>query len=98
MCYQLERQLQDAGVPASTGHKEKAEGIIKDIRSKLESVHRQKKSKNLMNMNELRGLTVEIQQDIQNKQPVGAAAGGASAANGSSSPSDDDLIDAEVES
>ncbi|MEZ4545764.1 MAG: Hsp70 family protein, partial [Cyanobacteriota/Melainabacteria group bacterium] len=96
MCYQLERQLQDAGDAVSTGHKEKAEGIIKDIRSKLESGAPAEEIKNLMN--ELRGLTVEIQQDIQNKQPVGAAAGGASAANGSSSPSDDDIIDAEVES
>ncbi|HMO22874.1 MAG TPA: Hsp70 family protein, partial [Candidatus Melainabacteria bacterium] len=96
MCYQLERQLQDAGDAVSSGHKEKAEGIIKDIRSKLESGAPAEEIKNLMN--DLRGLAVEIQQDIQNKQPVGAAAGGASAANGSSSPSDDDIIDAEVES
>lgn len=96
MCYQLERQLQDAGDAVSSGHKEKAEGIIKDIRNKLESGAPAEEIKNLMN--DLRGLAVEIQQDIQNKQPVGAAAGGASAANGSSSPSDDDIIDAEVES
>ena len=54
--------------------------------------------KNLMN--ELRGLTVVIQQDIQSKQPVGAAAGAQAngAPAGGSNPSDDDIIDAEVES
>lgn len=99
MCYQMERQIQDAGDAISSGNKEKANNLIKDIRSKLEAEAPAEDIKNLMD--ELRGLTVVIQQDIQSKQPVGAAAGaqangGASAS--SSGPADDDIIDAEVES
>lgn len=101
ICYQLERQIQDAGDAVTSGNKSKAEELIKDIRAKLEAEAPADEIKKLME--ELRGLAVVIGQDIQSKQPVGAAAGaGAGAAGassgGGSSPSDDDIIDAEVES
>lgn len=107
MCYGMERALKEAGDAVSDGNKSKAETLIADIRKKTAAPEpKADEIKNLMN--ELRGLEVLIQQDIQSRQPVGAGAAagngaGPSASNGNSagsrSASDaDDIIDAEVQS
>jgi molecular chaperone DnaK len=104
LCYAVEREIREGG--ASEANKTKAEGIIADVRRKIEARGSAEELKPLLN--ELRELIVLIQQDAaasrQGAAPGdgGSGAGGAGAehatagaATGGSS-SGDDIIDAEV--
>ncbi len=101
MCYAMERAMKEAGDVISEGTKSKADGIIAEIRKKTENTDPNVEELKKL-MNDLRGMEVLIQQDIQSRQPVGAGApagggGGPSGGGSSSSSSDnDDIIDAEV--
>lgn len=99
MCYGLERKLEELKEAVSPGTRSKVEGLIADTRQKIKDEADIETIRNLTN--ELRGLEVLIQQDVQSRQPVGAAAGNAQSSQSSqasSEPMDDDVIDAEIES
>ncbi|MGH9551609.1 MAG: Hsp70 family protein, partial [Terriglobales bacterium] len=81
LCYQVEREMREAGESLSASNRTKAETLIGDIRVKIEQRSDAETVKNLMN--ELRGVLVEIQQDA--RQPVGAGAGAAGGTGSSSS-------------
>ena len=101
LCYAIERQIKDLGEAVSPGNKTKAEGLIEELRKKVEAKADADEIKKTMD--ELRGLQVILQQDAANRQPVGAGTPNQSAASGGttsggSSNDNDDIIDAEIQS
>jgi molecular chaperone DnaK len=95
LVYQAEKQLSELGDKVSSADKEKAEGLIKDLKEAITSE----------NYEQIKSLTTELQQALysistQLYQQGDAAAGtsgpdGASPDSGASSSSDDDVIDAD---
>lgn len=95
LCYQLEREIREAGDRISPANKTKADELIQTIRSKVEARADAETMKQLMN--DLRGVLVLIQQDA--RQPVGAGATGGSSGGGhagEAKPGSDDIVDADV--
>jgi len=96
MCYTFEHKLKELGDQVSSGTRSRTENLIADLRQKMKDEADLDTIRNLMN--ELRGLDVIIQQDVQSRQPVGAAAGNAQSAQSSTGETgDEDVIDAEIE-
>ena len=102
LCYAVEREIREGG--ASEANKTKAEGLIADVRQKIEARGSAEELQPLCN--ELRTIIVLIQQDAaasrQGAAPGadGGAAGQehatAGAATGGGSSSGDDIVDAEL--
>jgi molecular chaperone DnaK len=103
MCYQVENQLKELGAAVSDGAKSKAEVLIADIRKKIEEKADTEVLKN--QMNDLRGVLVEMQQEAVRHQAEAGSSSGPSGNNGGSNGDSagvgagaDDIIDAEVKS
>ncbi len=80
LCYHIERVVKEAGEAISQGNKTRAEQLIADTRKQVHGEGSIDELRRLMN--ELRGLEVLIQQDVQSRQPVGAGAGAHASGNG----------------
>lgn len=76
LCYQVERQIKEGEDAVKEANRSRAEMLIRALREKIEQRAEAEPIKELMN--ELRGVLVLIQQDIANRQPVGAQTGGSS--------------------
>jgi molecular chaperone DnaK len=97
LCYTIERQLNELG--GTVPSKQKAETMIADLRQKIKDEASVETIKKLSD--ELRGVLVEIQQDIakQGGTPGGNAPSGESSeqtAGSSTGAGKDDIVDAEV--
>lgn len=100
LCYSVERQIRDGGNNVTEATRHRAEQLIADIRTRIENRSGADDLKNAMN--ELRGLTVTLQQEVSAANAATANAANGSEGNGSSSSEQksasesDDIVDADV--
>lgn len=96
LCYMVERQLAEAGGSIQPHNRARAEGLIRDVRQKIETGAGSNSDVLKNALNDLRGLMVVLQQDAAGSMGSNGSTGSSSSSATSSSSGDDDIVDVEV--